>query len=74
MGYTVLLLSLRLAPVAIVNLLKQTNCNMIVHGRTPQIESTIAAAKQEASVGTLYVPSRSEYSAPRPENEKPFVR
>ncbi|KAI1773294.1 acetyl-CoA synthetase-like protein [Hypoxylon cercidicola] len=72
MGYTVLCLSLRLAPVAIVNLLKQTDCNIIVHGQTPQIETTIAAVNEQRPLRTVPIPSRSQYEVPA--NEEPFVR
>ena len=56
-------LSLRLAPVAVVNLLNQTGCNTIVHGDSPQILGTLAAVKKDKPLTQISIPSRSQYSA-----------
>jgi acyl-coenzyme A synthetase/AMP-(fatty) acid ligase len=61
LGYTVLCLSLRLAPVAIINLLNQANCNTIVHGCSQQIESMIQEVSQEVPLQTLHTPGRERY-------------
>ncbi|KAF3404524.1 Iterative polyketide synthase afoE [Talaromyces pinophilus] len=61
LGYTVLCLSLRLAPVAIINLLKQTRCEIIVHGATTQIFTTISAVSQERTLTGLPIPTRVQY-------------
>ncbi|EEA26739.1 hypothetical protein EYB25_002224 [Talaromyces marneffei] len=61
LGYKVLCLSLRLAPVAIINLLKQTQCETIVHGATSQILTTLSAVSQEQTITTLAVPTRAQY-------------
>ncbi len=74
LGYTVLTLSLRIPPVAIVNLLKQTNCNIIAGGDTQQISDTIAAVRVERSLKKLVLPNRAQYGRARPSNESPFVR
>lgn len=61
LGYTVLCLSLRLAPVAIINLLKQTKCEIVVHGGTSQILTTISAVRQERTLTGLPIPTRAQY-------------
>ncbi|TAQ86891.1 hypothetical protein B7494_g4802 [Chlorociboria aeruginascens] len=74
LGYTVLCLSLRLAPVAIVNLLKQTKCSIVTCGDSPQINETITSVSQEVPLEKVLVPSRAQYGKARPSNEAPFVR
>lgn len=74
LGYTVLCLSLRLAPVAIVNLLKQTDCITIAHGSTQNIAASMAAVGTEWSINLVPVPPRSIYGTPRSLVELPFVR
>ncbi|PQE31162.1 NRPS-like enzyme protein [Rutstroemia sp. NJR-2017a WRK4] len=75
LGYTVLCLSLRIAPVAIINLLKQTNCDIIIRGDTQAISSTIAAvAEERPSLKDVIIPTRATYEAPRPAGELPFTR
>ncbi|KAI2635716.1 acetyl-CoA synthetase-like protein [Hypomontagnella submonticulosa] len=73
LGYSVLCLSLRIAPVAVVNLLKQTGCRTIVHGYSQQVESTILAASQDLPIRTLRVPERRVYDVPSL-SEPRFVR
>lgn len=72
LGQTVLALSLRIAPIAVVNLLKQTNCNTIVHGDTAQIESVLQSVKADFQVKTYSLPQRSQYDQPLA--TEPFVR
>ena len=60
--------------MAIVNLLKQTNCNIIVRGNTQPIAATTAAVSQEVSLKTVLVPGRAQYGKPRLSNDPPFVR
>ena len=74
LGKTVLCLSLRIPPVAIINLLKQTDCKTIACGDTQQIAATIAAVSQERSLQTVLAPTRAQYGRARPSNELPFVR
>ena len=74
LGYTVLTLSLRLPPVAIINLLKEINCNIIAGGDAQQISDTIAAVSEERSLRKVSLPARAQYGRARPSNETPFVR
>lgn len=60
--------------MAIINLLKQTNCNIIAHGETPQIAATIEAVSQERSLKTVVAPNRARYGRAFLSNESPFVR
>jgi acyl-CoA synthetase (AMP-forming)/AMP-acid ligase II len=64
LGHTVLALSLRIAPFAVINLLKQTHCRTIVHGNTSQILSTLQSVSAESSVSTYALPQRKEYDQP----------
>jgi acyl-CoA synthetase (AMP-forming)/AMP-acid ligase II len=73
LGYTVLCLSLRLAPVAIINLLNQAKCNTIVHGRSQQIESMIREVSQEVPLRTLHTPGRENYEVQK-DREPRFKR
>ncbi|PYI03850.1 acetyl-CoA synthetase-like protein [Aspergillus sclerotiicarbonarius CBS 121057] len=73
LGHTVLTLSLRIAPVAVVNLLHQTSCRTIVHGDTPQILSTVHQVQTDLPIATFSIPVRSEYGNP-PSTEERFVR
>ncbi|KAK5632877.1 hypothetical protein RRF57_008591 [Xylaria bambusicola] len=74
LGYTVLCLSLRLAPVAIVNLLKQTGCGAIVHGDSSQTVKTLAAVEQERPLTKISIPSRPQYSSSLSNGAKSFSR
>ena len=74
LGYIVLTLSLRIPPVAIINLLRQTNCNIIAGGDTNQISETIAAVSEERPLQKLVIPTRAQYGRARPSSESPFVR
>ncbi|KAI1097408.1 acetyl-CoA synthetase-like protein [Jackrogersella minutella] len=61
LGYSVLCLSLRIAPVAVVNLLKQTECVIIVQDHSQQVESTILAVSSETPIRTLNIATRQVY-------------
>lgn len=61
LGYPVLCLSLRLSPVAIENLLKQTGCSTIVRGHSSKLESTIRDVGRDVSLRTLHTPKRKLY-------------
>ena len=74
LGYTVLTLSLRIPPEAIINLLKQTNCDIIAGGDAEQISDTIAAVSEERSVQKVVLPVGAQYGRARSSNESPFVR
>ena len=74
LGYTVLTLSLRIPPVAIINLLKQTNCNIIAGGDTQQISDSIAAVNEERPIQKVAIPTRAHYGRARPSKESPFMR
>jgi acyl-CoA synthetase (AMP-forming)/AMP-acid ligase II len=73
LGYTVLCLSLRLAPVAIINLLNQAGYNTIVHGRSQQIGSTLREVSQEVPLQTLHTPGRESYEVQK-DREPKFKR
>ena len=60
--------------MAIVNLLKQTHCNIIAGGDAKQISNTIAAVSEEQPLQKLVIPTRAQYEGARPSNEPPFVR
>ena len=73
LGYKILCLSLRITPIAIINLLQKTNCSVIAHGHTSQIESTVQKINQDLPIKALRVPSRSDYDRP-PSDEPAFIR
>lgn len=60
--------------MAVINLLKQTNCHIIAGGDTQQISDTIAAVSEERSLQQVVLPTRAKYGRARPSNEAPFVR
>lgn len=60
--------------MAIINLLKQTNCNIIAGGDAQQISDTIVAVSEERSLQKVFLPTRAQYGMARPSNEPPFVR
>jgi acyl-CoA synthetase (AMP-forming)/AMP-acid ligase II len=75
MGYAVLCLSLRLAPVAIVNLLRATRCATIIYGRSAQMDSNLAAVAEEvSSLNLVAIPSSTTFRSNAPNKRKPFVR
>jgi acyl-CoA synthetase (AMP-forming)/AMP-acid ligase II len=73
LGYTILTLSLRIAPIAIINLLQKTHCSTIVYGHSQYVESTVHKVSQDLPFKSLRVPTRGDYDRPRPA-EPPFVR
>lgn len=60
--------------MAIVNLLRQTNCSIIAHGDIQQITSTITAVAEQWPLKTVRAPARASYGRPRLPDELPFVR
>ena len=74
MGYVVLTLSLRIPPVAIISLLKQTDCNIIAGGDGKTISDAIAAVNEERPVQKVVLPTRAQYGRVHPSDESPFVR
>ncbi|KAK2603577.1 hypothetical protein QQS21_004257 [Conoideocrella luteorostrata] len=74
LGYTVMCLSLRLAPLAIKNLLRETKCRVIAHGPTPQIAEVLEAVAAEEPLMLSLVPNRAIYGLPRSDEDVPFRR
>lgn len=74
LGYTVLCLSLRLPPVALVNLLKQTDCSTVVHGDHAQIAANVEAVRQEQPLKPVPIPTRAAYTAARFAEQPRFER
>ena len=73
LGYTVLCLSLRITPTAIINLLQVTNSVTIVQGHSPHIDATLQKVNKDWPVKSLRLPTRSDYDRP-PCDEPRFVR
>ena len=73
LGYTVLTLSLRIPPIAITSLLQKTSCNIILHGHSQHIESTVRKVNQGLPIRTSRVPTRSAYDRP-PSGDPSFFR
>ncbi|KAH8428587.1 uncharacterized protein LDX57_006283 [Aspergillus melleus] len=73
LGHTVLALSLRIASVAVINLLKQTDCGTVVHGDTAQIVSTLESVNVNYPIRAYGIPSRNEYDQPLGTEER-FTR
>ncbi|KAH8650872.1 hypothetical protein BGZ60DRAFT_462084 [Tricladium varicosporioides] len=61
LGYTVLCLSLRIAPIAVINLLQKTGCSTIVHGSSPQIEVNVQSVNQDFPIAAIKIPTRIDY-------------
>ncbi|KZZ92898.1 hypothetical protein AAL_05930 [Moelleriella libera RCEF 2490] len=74
LGYTVMCPSLRLAPLAIKNLLEQTNRGAIAHGTIQHISETLQAVLADNPLKSMPVPDRAVYSSPRSEQDAPFRR
>lgn len=79
LGYTPLCLSLRIPPPAILNLLKQTECTILVHGAAFTITDKVAAVSSEYPVKTIPIPTRQVYDsvpteAPSPRFQRTFDR
>ncbi|KAM5436557.1 putative NRPS-like protein biosynthetic cluster [Microsporum ferrugineum] len=72
-GCTVLCLSLRIPPIAIINLLRKTECDTMVHGRSKQIESKVHKVHESFPLKALEIPIRCSYDRLRC-HEPPFVR
>ena len=64
LGYTVLSLSLRITPEAIINLLVKTNCRTIVHGSLPHIKSSLQKVNRNYTINLVGAPTRSDYDRP----------
>lgn len=64
LGYTVLSLSLRITPLAIINLLAKTHCFTIVHGHLPQLKSTLRKVNRDYSIDSVGAPTRVDYDRP----------
>ena len=60
--------------MAIIHLLKQTNCNIIAGGDAKQISDAIATVSEEWPLQKVVLPTRAQYGRARPSNESPFVR
>lgn len=74
LGYTILPLSLRIAPVAIVNLLQKTDCSTIVHGASTRIFSSVQQVQKDLpKLTSRELPPRKDYDLP-PSDELPFIR
>ncbi len=73
LGYTILCLSLRITPTAIINLLQKTNSVTIFQGHSPQIDSKLQKINEDWPVESLRLPTRSDYDRP-PSDEPLFVR
>ncbi|KAK3300370.1 putative NRPS-like enzyme [Chaetomium fimeti] len=63
LGYTPLCLSLRIPPPAILNLLKQTGCTVLVHGAATAITDKVAAVASDYAVKSLPIPTREDYDS-----------
>ncbi|KAI5860470.1 hypothetical protein GGS23DRAFT_613703 [Durotheca rogersii] len=74
LGYTVLCLSLRIPPVAILNLLNQTDCEIIVYGTLPHISANVKVVSGERRVELLQIPRRPDYDNQDAAGEARFVR
>lgn len=64
LGFTILALSLRITPAAIINLLKLSSCSTIVHGYSKSIDSTMQSVIRDCSVRSVRLPRRSDYDNP----------
>ncbi|KAL3417971.1 NRPS-like enzyme (male sterility protein) [Phlyctema vagabunda] len=74
LGYTVLCISLRLPPVAIINIIKKTKTTIIARGDSPQIAATTDAVNKEFPINPVLIAPRSVYRKERAAGEEPFVR
>lgn len=61
LGYTPLCLSLRIPPPAILNLLRQTGCNVLIHGSNSAISEKLAVVASQYSTRSLPLPVRQDY-------------
>ena len=60
--------------MAIVNLLEQTDCNIIAGGDDQQISDTLAAVSEERSLQKVVLPTRTQYGKAPSSTASPFVR
>jgi acyl-CoA synthetase (AMP-forming)/AMP-acid ligase II len=76
LGYTPLCLSLRIPPAAIINLLKQTECTVLVHDAASAITDKVVAVVSEYPVKSFPIPTRQDYDAnpPSPCFQRTFDR
>ncbi|KAL8904938.1 MAG: hypothetical protein Q9207_002932, partial [Kuettlingeria erythrocarpa] len=74
LGYTILSLSLRISPAAILDLLQKTDCMTIVHGQMPPVQATLEEINQKLPVlGAVCIPMRTDYDLAHP-TFPPFAR
>ncbi|KAI1126135.1 hypothetical protein F5Y10DRAFT_293994 [Nemania abortiva] len=74
LGYTVLCLSLRLPDVAIVNLLKQAQCHIIIRDESPFVATNVGTVQKVWDLNDLPIPTRELYDRGDSSHEQPFVR
>ena len=75
LGYTTLCLSNRLAPSACAALLDETDCDIVVLGRSKQVTSLIAQVQQERSAKSVPIVRRGDFDKPGPdESPVPHVK
>ena len=67
LGYTVVLLSLRLKPAAIASLLKSTNATAIIHDASPTATITVSAVRDSGPLQASPMVTRSEFDIPSDE-------
>ncbi|KAI4098391.1 MAG: hypothetical protein LQ339_006446 [Xanthoria mediterranea] len=61
LGYTILSLSLRITPAAILNLLQRTNCTTIVYDQLPPVQAALQEINQKLPMVAVRIPLRSDY-------------
>ncbi|KAH8887300.1 putative NRPS-like enzyme [Thozetella sp. PMI_491] len=75
LGYKVLTISIRLGSPACINLLDNCRCNIILHGNTPRIKSTISeVASQRPHVVLSQMLTREDFDKPNAPPQTQFQR
>ncbi|KAM3076421.1 hypothetical protein ACMFMG_007240 [Clarireedia jacksonii] len=75
LGYKILMLSPRLAPPAIANLLKVTDCRAVIHPDLPNLTSTISRARGEVpDLRLVQMVVRFQFDKPEVSKELRFAR
>lgn len=64
LGFTVLLLSPKLASKAIISLLKETKCDKMVHQNLPLCATTITHIQHDYALKTILIAERFDYDKP----------